>query len=126
MPISERRRFAAQNPPHVVLEFGGGLPPAVFENNAWNRTLPSLVVFDDVFIDQNVHSGLAVQTHHRQSLHELILGAQAVALSRQLQDLVARIETHIRELRVKERISGAGPGTISVDKVLCAAAAPGY
>jgi wobble nucleotide-excising tRNase len=116
LPIAERRRLAAQYPPHVVVECGGGPPPAVFENNGWNRTLPGLVVFDDVFIDQNVHSGLAVQAYHRQNLHELILGAQAVALSRRLQDLVARVETHNRELRAKERaIPGEPRGPYSVD-----------
>jgi len=73
VPIAERRRLAAQHPPHVVVECSGGPPAAIFENNAWNRTLPRLVVFDDVFIDENVHSGLTVQAHHRQNLHELIL-----------------------------------------------------
>ncbi|MCH7493230.1 hypothetical protein IIA16_00745, partial [bacterium] len=65
--------------------------------------MPELVVFDDVFIDENVHSGLAVGAHHRQNLHELILGAEAVTLSNQLQDLVAQIESHNAELRAKER-----------------------
>ena len=68
MPIAERKRLAAQHPPHVVLECSGGPPSAMFENNAWNRTLTDLAVFDDVCIDQNVHSGLAVQAHHRQNL----------------------------------------------------------
>lgn len=103
IPIVERRRLTAQHPPHIVVECTGGPPPAVFENNTWSRTRTDLVVFDDVFIHQNVHSGLAVQAHHRQNLHELILGAQAVALNRQLQQLVERIETHNRELRAKER-----------------------
>jgi len=116
MPITERRRLAAQHPPHVILDCSGGPPPAIFENNAWNRTLPDLVVFDDVFIDQNVHSGLAVQAHHRQSLHELILGAQAVALSTQVQQLVVRIEEHNRELRARESaISPAERGPFSID-----------
>jgi wobble nucleotide-excising tRNase len=116
LPIAERRRLAAQNPPHVVVECRGGPRPAVFENNAWNRTLPDLVVFDDVFIDENVHSGLAVQAHHRQNLHELILGTQAVAMSRQLQQLVERIEDHNRELRAKERaIPAAARGPYSLD-----------
>ncbi len=116
LPIAERRRLAAQYPPHVVLECSGGPPPAVFENNAWNRTLPNLVVFDDTFIDQNVHSGLAVQAHHRQNLHELILGTQAVTLSRQLQQLVESIENHNRELRAKERaVPTADRGPFSVD-----------
>jgi len=94
VPIAERRRLTAQHPPHVVLECSGGPPPALFENNAWNRTYAGVLVFDDLFIDQNVHSGLAVQVHHRHNLHDLILGARAVALSGQLQDLVARIEDH--------------------------------
>jgi hypothetical protein len=72
IPIAERRRLAAQHPPHVVLECDGGPPPAMFRNNAWNRTLSNLAVFDDVFVDQNVYSGLAVEVGHRQNLHELI------------------------------------------------------
>ncbi len=125
IPIAERRRLAAQNPPHVVLECSGGPPPAVFQNNAWNRTLPDVLVFDDVFIDENVHSGLTVQAHHRQNLHELILGAQAVALSRQLQQLVERIEDHNRELRAKERaIPTADRGPFSVDDFCALPARP--
>lgn len=116
LPITERRRLAAQHPPHVVLDCSGGPQSTIFDNNAWNRTLADLVVFDDVFIDQNVHSGLAVQAHHRQNLHELILGAQAVALSAQVQQLVVKIEEHNRELRSRESaIPAADRGPFSVD-----------
>jgi wobble nucleotide-excising tRNase len=125
VPIAERRRLAAQHPPHVVLDCSGGPPPAVFENNAWNRTLSDLVVFDDVFVDENVHSGLAVQAHHRQNLHELILGAQAVALSTRLQTLVAQIEIHNTALRAKERaIPAADRGPFSVDDFCALPARP--
>ncbi len=125
LPIAERRRLAAQHPPQVVVECRGGPPAAVFENNAWNRTLHDLVVFDDVFIDENVHSGLAVQAHHRQNLHELILGAQAVALGRQLQQQVERIENHNRELRARDRaIPTADRGPYSVDDFCALPARP--
>lgn len=125
IPIAERRRLAAQHPPHVVLECAGGPPPAVFEHNAWNRIYPHLLVFDDVFIDQNVHTGLAVLSQHRQNLHELILGAQAVALSRQLQQLVERIERHNKELRIKERaIPDADRAGLSVDDFCALPARP--
>src|SRR5258706_263522 len=53
IPIVERRRLAAQHPPHVIINCVGGPPPAMFQNGAWNRTLPSMVIFDDVFVDQN-------------------------------------------------------------------------
>ena len=67
--IAERRRLAAQLPPHVVLDCDNG-QQAVFENNAWNRAIPNMVVFDDLFVDQNVCSGLAVDPGHRHNLHE--------------------------------------------------------
>ncbi len=73
----------------------------MFLDGAWNRTLPHLALFDDVFVDANIHSGLAVDARHRQNLHELVLGARGVDLSRQLQQLVARIEQHNSALREK-------------------------
>lgn len=116
IPITERRRLAAQHPPNVVLDCDGGPPAATFQNNAWNRTLSNLAVFDDVFIDQNVYSGLAVDAGHRQKLHELILGAQAVSLNQQLQQLTRRIEDHNTALREKAAaIPTEERGSLSVD-----------
>ncbi|MGA2182120.1 MAG: AAA family ATPase [Bryobacteraceae bacterium] len=116
IPIAERRRLAAQHPPHVVVDCDGGPPAAIFEHNAWSRTLPNLVVFDDVFVDQNVYSGLTVEAGHRQNLHELILGGQAIALNRQLQQLIGRIEDHNTALREKAAaIPVTERGELSVD-----------
>ncbi len=81
IPIAERKRLASQNHPHVLLDCDGGPPAAMFENNEWNRTIPNLAVFDDVFVDDNVCSGLEVASEHRKHLHELILGAQGVILA---------------------------------------------
>ena len=116
LPIVERRRLSAANPPHVVLDCDGG-PAAVFENGEWSRTVADIAVFDDVFVDENVCSGLVVDPEHRQNLHELILGAQGVALNRRLQDLVARIETHNHELRARgAAIPAAEHAALSVDQ----------
>jgi wobble nucleotide-excising tRNase len=101
IPITERRRLGAAHPPHVVLDCDGGPPDAMFQDGRWNRTLPRLMLFDDVFVDANVHSGLIVDARHRQNLHELVLGAQGVELSRRIQGLVDRTETHNRALREK-------------------------
>ncbi|HVY29665.1 MAG TPA: AAA family ATPase [Polyangiaceae bacterium] len=115
IPIAERQRLAAANAPHVVLECDGG--QAIFQNNAWTRTLPDLVVFDDAFIDANVYSGLAVGTAHRQNMHELILGAQGITLSQQVQAHVDRIEQHNTQLRTLEaEIPAAERGGLTVDQ----------
>jgi wobble nucleotide-excising tRNase len=116
LPITERRRLRATHPPHVVIDCTGGPPPAIFQANAWNRSLPNIIVFDDTFIDENVYSGLAVEPEQRQHLHELILGAQGVALNRTLQQHIDRIEEHNRELRRKaDAIPATRRGAMNVD-----------
>lgn len=101
IPITERRRLAAVHPPHVVLDCEGGPPDAIFQDGKWNRQLPRVALFDDVFVDANIHSGLVVDVGHRQKLHEFVLGARGVELSRKIQELVARTEAHNRALRYK-------------------------
>lgn len=116
IPISERRRLGTLNLPHAIVSCSGGPPDAVFQNGAWNRTLPNVTIFDDVFVDENVYSGLVVGSGHRQNLHELILGAQGVALNQQLQGFIARIEQHNGEIRRRaSEIPANERGTLSVD-----------
>jgi wobble nucleotide-excising tRNase len=93
-PVSvlERRRLSAANPPHVVIDCAGSPPAAMFQNGAWNRTYPQIEIFDDQFVDENVCSGLDVASEHRQNLHELILGAQGVALHSRVTAAVEAIE----------------------------------
>jgi hypothetical protein len=76
--ILERKRLTAANPPQVVLNANG--VQYQFQDGAWSSTLPDIAIFDDAFVAQNVCSGIDIQTEHRQNLHELILGAQGIAL----------------------------------------------
>ena len=117
LPIAERKRFGAANLPHVVLDCDGGPPAAMFQNNAWNRSLENVVVFDDLFVDQNVYSGLDVGPGHRRGLHELILGAQGVILNRELQQRVREVEAHNTALATKRSAIPTGDrGTLTVDQ----------
>lgn len=114
--ITERRRLGAAQDPHVVVDCLGGPPHAVFQNSVWNRALPNIAIFDDMFVDGNVYSGLSVDPEHRQNLNELILGAQGVALNRQLQGCVQQIEAHNTSLRAKAAlIPAADRGSFSAD-----------
>jgi wobble nucleotide-excising tRNase len=106
----ERRRLSAANPPHVVIDCAGGPPAAMFENGAWNRTHPQMEIFDDLFVDENVCSGLEVASEHRHHLHELILGVQGVTLHSRLSVAVAAIEG------VNGRIGNASNAIPTVDR----------
>lgn len=100
IPILERHRLGAQNPPHVVLAGMSGTT-AMFQNGTWQARLGNVLVFDDTFVVENVCSGMKVETEHRNNLHELIIGAQGVTLNAALQTQVDRIEQHNRELQHK-------------------------
>ena len=122
--IDERQRLGAANPPHVVLTFNGA--PLVFQQGAWGSPPPPVTVFDDAFVGANVCSGISIETAHKQNLHELILGAQGVALNATLQDQIDRIEEHNRRLRTKgDAIPAAARGSLAVD-AFCALAFSAY
>ena len=98
--VQERWRLKAINSPHIAIQAEG--KSFTFQNGAWVVHLPNIAIFDDNFVAQNVCSGIEVDSEHRQNLHELIIGAQGVSLSKALQDEVAKIEDHNRSIREKE------------------------
>ena len=113
--VQERHRLGAANPPHVVLGFAGNVT-VQFQNNGWSATMPRIAIFDDAFVAANVCSGVEIAAGHRQNLHELILGAQGVALNAELQGHVTSIEEHNRALTQRSNaIPAAARGTINVD-----------
>lgn len=115
-PILDRHRLGSGDPPHVVLERHNPSSVLIFQDDDWNETLSALKIFDDVFVDENVCSGLQVESQHRQNLHELILGDQGVALSRRHQALVFRVSEHNAALKEKARaIPQQARGDLSVD-----------
>lgn len=113
IPVAERQRLSASQTPHVVVDCDGGPPLAVFENGAWNRVLGNVAIFDDAFVDGNIHSGLTIAAEHRQNLHELVLGAQGVTLHRNLEAFTAKVSAHSAEMR--ERASKVPTGGMAID-----------
>lgn len=99
--IADRHRVGAAAPPQIVVESAPGLQHT-FQNGAWSAPLQELIVFDDAFVAENICSGIEIESGHRQNLHELILGAQGVALNRALQGQIEAIEEHNRQLRLRE------------------------
>jgi wobble nucleotide-excising tRNase len=114
-PILERHRFAALGEPHIVVERGAD--SSVFLHAQWDRIEPNLVVFDDHFVDTNVHSGLVVESEHRQNLHELIIGARGIALNGALQQCVDDVNRHNQALRERsDRLSTQVRGPFTVEE----------
>lgn len=76
--ILTRKTIDGTLPPKVVLQFENGHKVS-FSGNAWTEKRPEIVVFDSIFVEQNVYSGSSVSTGHRKNLLEFALGEPAVA-----------------------------------------------
>ncbi len=124
-PIEERKRVDSTHEPHVVIETDDSSSHLVYQSGAWSDTLETLAVFDDEFVEQNVHSGLSVRSQQRQNLHDIVLGPEGVALSKQLDELVALIESHNQELRAKlDAIPTWARGPYAVDEFCALTSVP--
>lgn len=57
-----------------------------FDGGVWDAAVPSLMVFDQAFIERNVYAGGEVQADHHQSLLDFALGTAAVAKKKEVDD----------------------------------------
>ena len=113
VPIAERRRLGSPDAPHIVIKTT--TQTHTFQHNTWNFASSNIAVFDDTFITTNVYSGTSVDAGHKQSLHELIIGATGIRLYKELQTHIEANEQHIQNLRQKETsipTSIRGPYTV--------------
>ncbi|TBF85707.1 AAA family ATPase [Rhizobium leguminosarum] len=122
--VSERQRLGSQHAPHIIFTRQGAAPH-MFQNGAWNLSLPHIAVFDDAFVAENVCSGIEIDAVHRQNLHELILGSQGVQLNATLLQRITDVEQHNRTLRERtDAIPASMRGTLTVDAFCALAADP--
>lgn len=57
-----------------------------FDAGTWDAAMPSLLVFDQAFIERNVFAGGEVHADHHQSLLDFALGTAAVAKKKEVDD----------------------------------------
>src|SRR5450631_1004110 len=80
--VDERATLGAADRPEAAILLDGGL--ATFSNGAWSATASDLDIFDSTFVNDNVFTGEHVGPEHRKNLYEVIVGASAVALAREI------------------------------------------
>ena len=115
--IIKMRKFGATTNQHITLEFAENLPTVVFKDGAWGEKLPLVKVFDEAFIDNNVYSGLGVESEHRKGMYYLALGEHGVNLSRERERLGNTISQYATDMReAKELISDEQRSGHSMDE----------
>ena len=99
--IIERKRLDSQEDPKVVLELTDG-SFLLFKDGKWNNQSAPIAIFDDTFVEENVYSGLTVSPQQRQRMHSVILGHKAIALEKQLEKQITKVEKYNQQLRLRE------------------------
>jgi len=62
-----------------------------FDGNAWTNSHPDILIFDSVFVNENVYSGDYVEHEHKKNLYRVIVGAQGVQFATKIEELDGQI-----------------------------------
>ena len=115
--ISARKTLGANGTASVQIRINGNT--VSFSNNVWNSTYSDIVIFDSVFIHDNVYAGDYIDHDHKKNLYRVIVGMQGVQLAKQIEDLDGKIRKANTDINTKrEAVSGTVPPGVTIDAYL--------
>lgn len=98
--ITKRKSFRSNNVQNVELLFKLNNSKNFvfkFQNNGWNswcNDLKNVEIFDEIFIDKNIYTGLNISSEHYKFLYQFAIGEEGV-------ELVKKIEVIKKDLQNK-------------------------
>jgi wobble nucleotide-excising tRNase len=98
--IAERKTLGIEEAPVVNIRLNSA--NYRFTNGAWTETHPDIIIFDPVFVNENVYSGEYVEHEHKKNLYRVIVGTEGVRLAREIDDLDRQIRDANDDLRAKK------------------------
>jgi len=115
--IAERKTLGATDAAFVHLRLNNA--NYQFTDGEWTVSYPDVLIFDPVFVNDNVYSGDYVEHEHKKNLYRVIVGAQGVQLARQIEDFDRQIRDVNTDLRNKsETLSLYVPPGITLEDYL--------
>ncbi len=105
--VISRKNWGGAQSPLIKITYAG--TQQVFANDIWQNPNPrKIAVFDQKFVDSNVHSGHNISPDHRKSLHQFVLGEESVKLQKSYdaateaekvaRDQLAMVESKLRAI----------------------------
>lgn len=98
--ITERKTLGTADAPSVHIRLNNA--DYHFSNSRWAKTYPDILIFDSVFINENVYAGDYVEHEHKKNLYQAIVGAEGVQLAKKIEDLDKQIRDVNIDLRTKK------------------------
>jgi len=98
--VAERKTLSVTDPEFAHLRIDNA--NYQFANGVWTKRYPDIVIFDSVFVNNNVYSGDYVEHEHKKNLYRVIVGARGVELAKQIDALDGQIRQMNIDLRTKK------------------------
>ncbi|MFA5061680.1 MAG: AAA family ATPase [Patescibacteria group bacterium] len=115
--VQERATLGVNGSPAVEIRLAAG--NASFQGGQWSQTMPDLEIFDSTFINENVYTGDRVESEHRKHLYEVVVGAAAVALAHQVDEIDTKSRTAAHDItELETKLRGIIQAPFSVDEFL--------
>jgi wobble nucleotide-excising tRNase len=97
--ISERKTLGSTDSASVEIRIAGN--NYTFGSNRWSSTQSDVVIFDSVFVHDNVYSGDYVEHEHKKNLYRVIVGNQGVQLAQRVEELDGKIRDANTDIKTK-------------------------
>lgn len=115
--ISERKTLGTTDSASVQVRLAGNT--YAFATNGWSSTHSDIVVFDSVFVHDNVYAGDYVEHEHKKNLYRVVIGTQGVQLARKVEDLDGKIRRVNTDINTKKSVaSNALPNGTTLENYL--------
>lgn len=81
-----RKTFGAGGSKKVEIDFEKNsiVENYTFENRAWNRTNPDIIIYDSKFIAENIFDGESITFNQQKNLNKIIIGKDGQELDKQI------------------------------------------
>ena len=115
--ISERQTLGTTDSASVQVRLAGNTYS--FATKGWSSTHSDIVVFDSVFVHDNVYAGDYVEHEHKKNLYRVVVGFKGVQLARKVECLDGKIRSINTDISNKRSVaSNALPNRTTLDNYL--------
>ncbi len=98
------------------ISFTAGDSEHVFASGKWAKPFTALHVFDQAFVNRNVHSGHVMDNDHGKNLYTVILGETSGELLEEAANLEAKIAEHNSSMRdIKDELQSYVPRDVTLE-----------
>jgi wobble nucleotide-excising tRNase len=121
--IATRKRLGATGEPRAVLEWAA-LGTVEFNCESWNSSPGPIYIFDQDYVERNVHVAGSVTRDNKRQLLQIIIGQRGVDLARQISNADTEIKATVGRVAELERAIRLAHPVISDVATFCSFAIP--